>query len=279
MDNNFLEERLKQENFKKLSEEEKRKTIHELIHSGVAENATLFNSDIEAIITISELVEQIGEEETIDFIIKLIENSKVLEGSFDIDMLEDDAIEKLLDRVEKNECTPEEAIVLKILHNKINSNNERAFGQTCISGICDVINFAQKEIKYNPKLEDFLVHANLLLITSSVCEKTNGFQNYTMDDMNTIMEMIHQIGEDIYSTWENSCDTLPEPALIINALIFLACKIASESNIKFANADKISEALGFPINEDDNINGSNTDNDFNSYDKNEDKEMRDLLKS
>lgn len=279
---------LSAEKIKNLSPEEKREFVRNLIHSEAVDVRTaFFNPQTKQRVELSDLVEQLGEEKAVELIAKAFDNDTA--GTMTATTKD---YQELLRKAERGECTEEELGMLEFIHSTMEQDVTVQVGHCYLDAICNVTDFTQTELSYEPKYSDFLSAISIFTMVSLVHSEDNALSKYTNKDAPLVAEMVNQIGTDIYDTWKDSCSELPEPELIMAGLILQANKIASEAGLKFPKATKIADALGIPIvnshdSDDDDANGSNEEchcnvcqpNIYKSSSKDdEDKEMRDLLK-
>lgn len=273
--------KLNPEEFKNLSFEEKKEFVRKLVHLEAADvKAAFVNAKTGQSVSVKELAEEIGEEQAIEMIVKAMEASV----NSDVKTLSKDDIKKLAEKASRGECTEEELTFLRFVANQ--SNDHIQFEQGWLDSTINLIHFAQKDIGYRPILHDVLSSTIMLFTLSSILSKDGVFSKYNPEDANIVGNICENIGNDIYDTWKASCTSLPEPELIINGLLWLADKIATENNIPFSNAEDIADILGIPLFQEngDTENGSNEQCDCNicqpkTYNpSSEDEEMRDLLK-
>lgn len=253
--------------FAKLSGEEKRAFVRNLIHeSGEAAdiNAAFLDPKTKQVIRMSDMAKQFGEEETIDMIVKALE-------SVDTETLKlsETDVKELIKKKERGECTQEELYFLDyIINSKVNSDDSVQFGYHWLEDTISLIDFAQKKVKYQPKVHDLLFSSSMLVLTSCVFRDNSSLNKFKNCDKDMVFEVISQLGDDIYNTWKNSCKTLPESELIILGLLEAASKIAYKENIPFASANIVEEILGIKScynDDDENENGSNESPDCKMY--------------
>lgn len=279
---------LSAEEIRNLSTEEKREFVRSLIHSEAVDVRTaFFNPQTKQRVELKDLVEQIGEEKTIELLVKAFEDETA--GAMAATSKD---FRELLEKAERGECTEEELGMLDFIRSTMEQDEMVQVGHCYLDAICSVTDFAQTDLSYEPTYSDFLSSISIFVMVSLVHSEDNALSKYSDKDAPLVAEMVNQIGTDIYDTWKDSCSELPEPELIVAGLILQANKIASEAGLKLPKAIKIANALGISLvdsndSDDDTTNGSNEEhccdicqpNIYKSSSKNdEDKEMRDLLK-
>lgn len=277
--------------FLKLSPEEQREFVRNLIHSQEAATNTIaafLNPETGESLSADELVEQFGEEKAIDKIVKSF-------NDVDMKLINGQELVELLHKAKRGECTEEELSILNFVNSQIASQDRVAFEHGLSELFINFINFAQVEQNYDVKIHDILRVIKILTLVSEVHRNDSILSKYKSDDeiiKEVAFEMIYQVGDDIYNTWRSSCVTPVDPGLTILGLLQAAIKVATENNISFASANDIANHLGFSIiesdSDDENKNGSNTQSNSricqpatynpSSKEKTEDEEMRNLLK-
>lgn len=267
--------KLTPEEFRNLSKEEQKDFVRKLIHSNpeAAEvHAAFYNPQTKQSVSLSELVEHLGEDEAINLIVEAL-NNKVTNAK----SLDENDIKNLIAKAAKGECTDEELEILNFIQNQMMGNNNHIqFQQHYINSMIDLLYVAQHNVGYDTKIDDLMGGLIILLGTSGMVSKEGSLSKYNFNDVPIITEMCNQIGDDIYDTWKASCENLPDPELIVLGLLHLALKIAHLNDLKVSDSVAIADMLGYDLetdDEDDEENGSNESNDSSS---NED--MKDLLK-
>ena len=267
------------EEFNNLSLEEKKEFVRKLIHSEAA-YAAFYNADTNESVSIKGLVDELGEEEALEIIIKAMETSVA-----ETKTITREELKALIEKANRGECTENELDMLNFITNQILSENNVEFERCWMDSTLNLIHYAQKHINYSPKLDDVLAACIVLFTISGTKIKDGALSKYTVGDSKLITEICGQIADDIYDTWKVSCSSLPAPELIVVSLLQLAARIAHDNKLEFCKATEISELLNVSLDKiDDTENGSNTDFDsdickpktYHSMD--EDREMRNLLK-
>ena len=173
------------------------------------------------------------------------------------------------------------------------------FSNTFMNAMWDLINFSQKEIGYNPMYQDILSALIVSGLTSFTLASDSELNKYQGSGFDTLIEMMHQLSDDIYETWTKSCSKLPPKELIVMSLINLAGKLSSEEEYIFAPASMMRNVMNLNMmtedecdceectgdcdcHKDENTNGSNEEPKickpaaYNSSQNNED--MKNMLK-
>lgn len=250
---------LNNEEFKALSDDEKRDYVRKLIHAKEAANikAAFFNTETNEELSLSELVERLGEEETIDIVVEALSSTMV-----DISGLNSEKIKELLIKKKKGELTEQEEAILDFVMNKIEAESGFEFSNECMEVILNLIHHGQRDIDYNPDLSNFSFALDTLFICSEIINKNGIFANYSLEDSHLLADMSCKIADDIYNTWRKSCTTMPEPGLVIAALFKLISRISIKNDISFAKAKDLSKILNLEL-YDDSENGSNENDESN----------------
>ena len=278
-------EYLSPDEFKNLSSEEKKEYVRKLIHSEAAEvHAAFYNPVTGETVDAKGLVEEVGEEEALDIITRALESCDITPTK-----LTGEDIKKLLEKAHRGECTEEELVMLDFIKSHIlESGDDVQFQKAFMEEFVGLLYFSQESVGYNPKISDLLTATIILLTTSGTLSENGPLSKYRIQDAGMITDMCGQIADDIYSTWEATCASLPDPELIVISLIQLATKIAFENEILLSSAKDLADTMHLSVLEDiDEMqeNGSNempnvckpvTHNP--SSDSSDDEEMRDLLK-
>ena len=246
---------LETEEFISLSSEEKKEYIRNLIHSEAAGfHAAFLNPDTGTVIEARELIEKLGEEKALEVIVKAIESEESKTKAFT-----GKDIKSLVEKAQKGMCTPDEMSMLNFIMEDILNNDKSIHFEFDFTELAlNVINHFQKD--GNPTLSSMLFACTNLILTSSILNENGSLTDkYTINDLSVVNEMCNCVSEDIYDTWKASCKSLPNPEIVISALLRLATKIANENNITFGKADDIANVLGVYI-KNDTENGSNEQN-------------------
>lgn len=275
MDKNTFEQF---DNFKNLSEEEKKEFVRELIHSEAAKSAAFYNPITGDFVSADGLVEHLGEEKAIEIIMNTFDDARSVS-------LTNEDVAELIMKAEKGECTEEELRLLDFVTDKIMKTDDHLqFEKAWLETTVDLLNFVQKEVGYFPKVHDLLTGALILVSTSGMVSDKGGLSKYDFTDVPIITEMSAQVADDIYDAWKNSCTSLPDPEITVIGLLNLALKIAHDNNLEFSKSDDIAKGIGLTLideydKDDEDTNGSNHICKPNLYrGSSDDEEMRDLLK-
>ena len=148
------------EDFNKLSLEEKKEYIRELIHSGAADSnisAAFFNPATGKTIGIHELVEEIGEEKVEEMLMKALS-----EAPTEAVNLTGDSFKTLKAKEKAGTLTESEAAMLRFVESQIMKDKGVQFEQTLITLLCDLIKFGRDEEQYDAKLTDLLIGIQVL---------------------------------------------------------------------------------------------------------------------
>lgn len=276
------------EDFNKLSLEEKKEYIHELIHSGAAGSnvsAAFFNPATGKAVGMSELVEAIGEEKVTEMLMKALS-----EPATETATLTGESFKELKAKEAAGTLSQSEEAMLRFIESQFAHDKGVQFENTFITLLCDLIKFGREEENYDAKLTDLIIGVQAFTYITLKHADGNPFGQFTNADVSTIHTLEEQIGEDIYNTWKSSCTSEPNPGLVIMGLLHIASKIAQSMNVSFPSSDTLDAIFNGITNMGNDGEAAVTENADGSnepvkvckpatYDAtNEDKEMRDLLK-
>lgn len=273
------------EEFNNLSRDDKKEYLRKLIHSTdeAAEiHAAFYNPQTGENISVMDLVEQIGEDKALDAIVEALEHTNITPIR-----LTEDKIKELIEKDKKGLCSEEEKHLIEFLTQTMagsNRDNHIAFQNNMLDMVVNLIDYAQRRIKYQPVVADVLSATAVMLMSSGFANEGSYLSKYNNrnDDIEIVTEMCDQIGNDIYDTWKESCETLPDAEIIVLSLLHLACKISLQNDMKLASAIEMAKDMGIELDTvDENENGSNEDEKAKVIKPivyNPDEDMRDLLK-
>lgn len=284
------------EEYRNLSEEEKREFVREVVHSGEAAgvHAAFLNPLTGTSVAMDDIIEKFGEDKAIEFVMDALNN---FEGK--VKTIDANDLKNLMEKAERGECDETELKMLEYITNTMSFEDSFQFSNNFNSMMWDMIHFAQTDIGYDPGYQDVLSALTVSGLTSFTLASDSELSKYQGNNFDTLVEMMHQVSQDIYDTWTNSCTELPPKELIVMSLINLAGKISAEEGFIFAPASIMSQIMGFEFlsdkaceceecsgecscHEDENTNGSNEESKickpvaYNPSQNNED--MKDLLK-
>lgn len=233
-------ENFNSEEYRNLSEEEKREFVREVIQSGEAAgvHAAFLNPATGTTVTINDIVEQLGQEATEDMLLEAFEQ---FQG--DVKTLDMDGVRELAMKAERGECSETELKMLDYVMHNISKQDSFQFSSNFNNMMWDLINFSQTEVEYNPKFEDILASIVTSGLTSFTLMNDSELSKYQGNAFDTLVEMMHQVSQDIYDTWTDSCTSLPPKELIIMSLINLAGKLSCEEGYEFAPASMIAQIM------------------------------------
>lgn len=290
-------EELTPDEIRDLPEEEKREFIRKLVRAEDSRvQAVFFNPVENAAVSMHELALSLGEEKAIDIIITALE-----EPITKATTLNREQMNELLIKVKNGEeCTEEEKIMLNVFKDKL-FPNYLTFQEHLIELIFNLTKLCEEEMEYRPELANLISVASILSAISLTQGEDTFMKMFSKSSPETIIEMVEQVGDDIYDTWKASCDTELNEELVFLGLLQLATKIAKKNNYSLIDSKNMSESMGLNCNDncdncegcdcccdecdDESENGSNplpnvarpvTHNSISK--ENENKEMKDLLK-
>ena len=282
------------EEFKKLSEDEKRETIRNLIHTIKEDGsmrAVLFNPDENETYSMNELLESLGEEKVINILINVIEK-----GHFSQETFSKSEINDAIDRKRKGTATEKDEQMLTMLHASIEDSESMMLNKNLIGIFIELIDFLQNERFYNPTMGDFLAAYNLFMSVTGLFSEDSSLSKYKQAGPFVAHQIISKMGKDILDTWLSTCTEIPDDYILLSALLEAAQGIANK--IRFCDSkvykDVLHNIIPEGMNEEcecdcceeechchsDNTNGSNEHLEAvqpKTY-KSKDQDMRNMLK-
>lgn len=260
---------------KGMSRDEKKEFIRKLIREEQpSTRAALFNPVTGEMINLQDLARELGEEQAIEKIIDAIGNAETKSIC-----INQEQIQSIMSKFKRGECTEEEMTILKMVMSSVSSSDHTQFLQHTMSVIMEIVKFSQEKIHYEPTLLDLLGALDILFTVDMIHDESLETSRFQSGGPSVLAEISSNIGEDILSTWEKSCSSVPSNELIVLGLIAALRRVLQREDFKFIKADVISDILGLDkISDDEDYeeNGSNTDDDCES--NHNDKDMRNLLK-
>lgn len=260
---------------KGMSRDEKKEFIRKLIREEQpSTRAAFFNPVTGEMINLQDLARELGEEQAIEKIIDAIGNAETKSIC-----INQEQIQSIMSKFKRGECTEEEMTILKMVMSSVSSSDHTQFLQHTMSFIMEIVKFSQEKIHYEPTLLDLLGALDILFTVDMIHDESLETSRFQSGGPSVLAEISSNIGEDILSTWEKSCSSVPSNELIVLGLIAALRRVLQREDFKFIKADVISDILGLDkISDDEDYeeNGSNTDDDCES--NHNDKDMRNLLK-
>jgi hypothetical protein len=129
----------------------------------------------------------------------------------------------------------------------------------------NLINFSQTEIGYAPKYEDIISSIVVSGLSSFTLAKDSELSKYQGDGFDTLIEMMHQLSDDIYNTWKASCTSLPCKELIVMSLINLAGKLSNKEGYIFAPADMMAQLMNLDLSKSEDCDCENCSGDCSCH--------------
>ena len=254
MDNISKEDFMPDKDFSEMTEEEKREYCRKLIHSSKAANAiaAFFDPKSGRTIKMNEFVEKAGgEEEAIDKLVEIIDQTKSI-------TLDDDDIRVIIEKIKNGTATEQEKAILKSIFKETGFENVQHFQSAEIDILVDLIHHAQTRIGFDAPLDCLITPISVIAMASLACSGDEAVGKYKDSSPSMLLEILNQIGDDIYTTWKDSCEEEVNDSLVILSLLHVASALAAKNHMPIAKATDIADLLGIEL--DDvgaAINGSN----------------------
>ena len=260
---------------KEMSRDEKKEFIRKLIREEQpSTRAAFFNPATGEMINLQDLVRELGEDQAIEKVVDAIGNAETKSIC-----VNQEQIQEIMGKFKRGECTEEEMAILKMIMSSISSSDHTQFLQHTMSVIMEIVKFSQDKIHYEPTLLDLLGVLDILFTVDMIYDESLETSRFQSGGPSVVAEIASNIGEDILSTWENSCSSVPSNELIVLGLISALRVVLRRNEFKFIKAETISDILGLDKIDDDEDyeeNGSNKDDDCEP--NHDDEDMRNLLK-
>lgn len=254
MDNISKEDFMPDKDFSEMTEEEKREYCRKLIHSSKAANAiaAFFDPKSGRTIKMNEFVEKAGgEEEAIDKLVEIIDQTKSI-------TLDDDDIRVIIEKIKNGTATEQEKAILKSIFKETGFENVQHFQSAEIDILVDLIHHAQTRIGFDAPLDCLITPISVIAMASLACSGDEAVGKYKDSSPSMLLEILNQIGDDIYTTWKDSCEEEVNDSLVILSLLHVAAALAAKNHMPITKATDIADLLGIEL--DDvgaAINGSN----------------------
>lgn len=286
------------EEFKALSEEEKRDTVRNFIHKikeDSSSKAVLFNPKTHKTCSMEEMINTVGEDAIIDMLIKAIEDG--LEPPKTISR---EQFAEIMERKRTGETTEEDEQILNMLSDSMEQSEEVMLSKNFTNVFVALLEFAQKERHFFPTVGDFLASFNILSTITGLFSDDSSLSMYKETGPSTIHEIASAMGQDILNTWLATCAEAPDDYMLLCALLEITQLVANK--VKLCDSEIYRDVLKNILedfdDEDDedcdceecceecakNENGSNKNTEPSKtvqpkiYKPSEDQEMRNMLK-
>jgi hypothetical protein len=270
------------EDFAKLTPEEKKEYVRELIHAKAAGiTAAFHNPTTHERMSVDELVEELGEEKVVEMI------SEALEGvPMETMSVSSDDFHKLMQKEKLGTITETEEAMLNFLKEQMMFEPPVQFERTLIGFLCELIEYGQVEQNFNARYVDIIAAMQAFLYVSMRLDGEHNLLGALRDmDVEAMREIETQLSADILNTWKASCTQEVSPALTLLGLLNAASMVAKDMGLELPNGHILNATMnptfGMPDEDDDeDTNCSNTPPNVckpATYNA-EDAEMRDLLK-
>ena len=276
--------------FNKLSDDEKRENVRDLIHGILKDSkskAVLFNPIDNQSASLENVIEAIGEEKLIDLLVQTLERGEMQPQKFS-----KEEVEAAIERKENGTATKEDEQMLAIISNISNQNDAFNFNQTLITILVDLIEFTQTDRGYKLSIGDLLATINLISTITCAFTEGSSLEKYQQLGPTAIHNMAKEMGQDIVDTWKNTCTEIPDDYMMLCALLEITQVYANKIHVCDADVYKniLSDVLcDFNVDEcDENChceseNGSNEESKQPNITKPNthtptDQNMRDMLK-
>lgn len=278
--------------FREMSDEEKRNIVRELIHivSKDTSNAgVLLNPRTHKMSSMTELIEEVGEDKLVDILIEAI-----LEGRTATQFVTNEMVTEALKRKQEGTATERDEQLLKAFKSVMDQTEAIQINKNFLTVIVELVEFIQKDRKYDVTMGDLLASMNVMGAVTAMFSNGSNLENYNSFD--TGHEIISQVSKSIVEKFESSVNTMPDDYTMMCAYLEAAQRHAN--NIKCLDSEQYRDILGSVIvqheDEEDcdhcedceycgnchasgNENGSNMARP-NVYNPNEDDDMRNMLK-
>lgn len=278
---------------KTLDPEERKAQIRQLLESKDSKiKAVLFDATKQRSVDIFEMADEMGIDKCVDFLSDLIEQSECQSQT-----LTRKEVEEVFARVHAGKATEEDMHIMNAIMDSMAHSNSHEFHVNLNELIVKLIEFAQKDVNYNPTMADVLGAISILCMMNMINDESCALHKHRNGGPQVVSEIGAQVGEDIYNTWKATLTEELDPSIVLSGILFFALKVAKDANYKFIDSDLLKQCMGV---EDDccdcdgncdcdgecqcgceNENGSNTNNIAQPvipFPKKEDQDMRDMLK-
>ena len=256
MDKISKEDFMPDKDFSEMTETEKREYCRKLIHSSKAANAVaaFFDPSTGRTIKMNDFVEMAGSEEVaIDKLVEIMEECHMNSVTLD-----DDDVKEIMEKVRNGEATEQEAAMLKSILKEIGVEDMQQFQSAAIDILVDLIHHAQTKIKFRAPLECLFTPVLTIAMASLACSEDKTISKYKDSSPAILFEMLNQVGEDIYTTWKDSCEEEVDDSLVILSLLHVAATLAAKNKMFIAKSTDIADLLGIDLEPMNGIiNGSN----------------------
>lgn len=286
------------EDFRNLSEEEKRETIRNLIQMIKEDSqakAVLYNPIEHKSCSLEELIDSIGEDAVIDILVHAMEKGDMSPQSFT-----KDEINKAIERKRNGTATEEDEKLLEMFDASMRDSEPVMLNRNFTAVLIELIDFSQNHRSFYPSIGDFLATFNIITTITGMYSEGSSLEKYQKTGPSVIHEMSAQIADDILNTWSSSCTEVPDKYMLLCALLQAAQGVAND--IKLCDVEVYKNILGAVIPEIDEChnecdccgeechchsgseNGSNEPKESpkavqpKTYKPSKDQEMRDMLK-
>lgn len=182
-------------------------------------------------ITLSDLIQKIGEEKAADFLYQTLTVSKAKKAT-----LTAAEYEKLIQKSKQGTLTENEKQMLQMASSAFANSAEIQYQKNATGVLLGLTDFSQNGPKYSPTIADVISISNLLSLSAiSIGEDSDTKDKRT--DLFQLKAIGNQIGDDILNTWKASLtDEVPTEHMIAG-LCQALFKTAKQANIKLPEAD------------------------------------------
>lgn len=203
--------------FKKMSHDEKREAIRNLIHEikkDSSARAVLFNPEEQKSYSLNELIDAIGEEKVIDLLIRAIEKGDMSPRSFTKDELKE-----AFKRKANGTATPEDEQMINLFNHVTEESEQIQLNKNLTAIVIELIDFAQNARHFNPTFGDFLATFNIIATITGMFTDGTSLSKYQQTGPVTVHHIAKEIADDILKTWTDTCSEVPDDYMMLCALL------------------------------------------------------------
>ena len=233
------------EQLQNMSDEEKREYANEFIQA-VKKNpsikATFFDPEKKQTITLTELINKLGEEKAADFLYNTLTTSTGKKVA-----LTAQEHSALIKKWKDGTITDEEKRLLQMANSALHNTDGMQFQKNGTGVLVGLTEFAQNAPKVFPTISDVISVSNILsLATLSIA--TSEDINEQRKAFNDLRVTGDKIGDDILNAWKSSLTSEVPTELLIAGLCQALVKTAKAANIKLPESDILFDYLNLDKN-------------------------------
>lgn len=205
------------EDIKKMSEDELRDYVRELIRADSEEQPDVkaaFLGPHGEHVSLNALVDKMGEDAVVDLITKMFAESSGVKCH----AITKEDYDAMLERVARGEeLSDEERKIFDMISNELNGNMME-YQKHSLAALLHIIDFAQNEAGYDPSLVDLAILLHMLTAETLTNSPDTRLHMYKGGDLSVPMQMSQTMAEDIMSTWRATLTESPDHGTVILAL-------------------------------------------------------------